>query len=887
MNARQAPTPGWRLNIVLALWFAACCWILGGFTVLAQETSLSLFDALETGQVEVRITGRSPSFSQPMLVLKATNRQGQPIAPVLPVGSILTSRDPAFCDVVVLAVEPPLSLAAGEKGLAGVYGYCLQPAPGERRFPSLAARFDVTEELAPESVRRLLEAVPADEEARQDMAVQIAVWMAQSMDDQQTLQQRSGLSDLSPYWARAQAYLAAVPQTAVSPGAMLPKSTVAQQPAPTSDQMATPAEVTPAAAASRTPGLGPTWPLYLCLGGIALVLLVLAYSLFQSEKVLRRGEAVEPRLAPELPSPTQVPRRSVYRPGPRPRIPPMLVGHLPGTGTGTRPLEKSESDGQREGVAKRVPTSPLGRASGIAASPGPGSPFRRALAQESEQAFVELMAAGGPLAGHKFSVPAGGGLISRATANFVLVPDPAVSVPHLFIALGSGQEPTTVRDLGSTNGTMLNGQRLAAVDGATQDLYDGDELQLGSTVLRFQANPPALIPAQSNSRPYFLSGQTFWVVSRERLPFVQGIEKLEKDRNLSRLHALLDVQRTIRIRDLNSLDGTIVQGQHLEPGKWTVVRDGWVIQFGSTKFVVHTNIAGLPDLIADRYELRGWLSSGGMADIYAVFDVNAGVERALKVIRARHLSSDERQRQLYLDAFQLEIDRSQLITHPGFVKARDVGEHPDIGLFLVMDLIDGPSVEQLIAQHRRLPPEAAVEIASQAGEALHYLHQEQKLVHCDVAPKNLLVGQNGEVYVADLGIAMGIDERDPDWASDGYVAPELLAGGAATPAADVYSLGVTFYEMVTGERYPITIDGTSGWSASGSSEYTEYAAASRAMWKLAGLVPEDLAEAVLQALQKDPKLRCPDMLTFLDALRPYRQGADLRGLVEWWTKSTA
>ena len=146
MTMNHAPAIARTLTWVLLIVLGA--WLLTGSPALAQQSKPSVLDAMHQGQVEVEVFGRSPSFNQPMLALRATNRGADPISLALPPGLIFRSRDPRYCDVVVLAAEPPLVLAAGQgqTALSGVYGYCLQPAPGERLYPPQEAAFDVTGE---------------------------------------------------------------------------------------------------------------------------------------------------------------------------------------------------------------------------------------------------------------------------------------------------------------------------------------------------------------------------------------------------------------------------------------------------------------------------------------------------------------------------------------------------------------------------------------------------------------------------------------------------------------------------------------------------------------------------------------------------------------------
>jgi serine/threonine-protein kinase len=139
-----------------------------------------------------------------------------------------------------------------------------------------------------------------------------------------------------------------------------------------------------------------------------------------------------------------------------------------------------------------------------------------------------------------------------------------------------------------------------------------------------------------------------------------------------------------------------------------------------------------------------------------------------------------------------------------------------------------------------------------------------------------MVDQRGLVYLLDLGIAMKEGERQPDFASDGYMAPELWRGEPAEPSADVYSLGVTFFEMATGERYP-SVNG-SARSVQGSTDPN----LGQARQALMARLPQQIAAIIARALQDDPRQRYPGMAELLANLAPHRKGADLSRLLTWW-----
>jgi serine/threonine-protein kinase len=204
-----------------------------------------------------------------------------------------------------------------------------------------------------------------------------------------------------------------------------------------------------------------------------------------------------------------------------------------------------------------------------------------------------------------------------------------------------------------------------------------------------------------------------------------------------------------------------------------------------------------PRILNNRYELVENLGKGGMAMVYRARDRMLERSVAIKVLR-----EDYSQDQAFLDRFRQEAKAAANLSHPNIVTVHDFGL--DSGqLFIVMEYVPGTDLKSLIKQRGRFTPEEAVPLLVQACAGIGYAHRAG-LVHCDVKPQNLLVTPDMRLKVTDFGIARALSTIHPDekstivWGSPQYFSPEQAAGGAPSPASDVYSLGVIMYEMLTG-----------------------------------------------------------------------------------------
>lgn len=202
-------------------------------------------------------------------------------------------------------------------------------------------------------------------------------------------------------------------------------------------------------------------------------------------------------------------------------------------------------------------------------------------------------------------------------------------------------------------------------------------------------------------------------------------------------------------------------------------------------------------ILANRYQLLQTLGSGGMAVVYRAKDLNLERFVSVKILRP-DFSKDEGFRK----RFHQEAKSAANLSHPNIVTVHDFGLDGD-RLFIIMEYVPGTNLKTIIREREFLPFEEALELMIQASAGIGYAHRAG-LVHCDIKPHNMLVTPDGRLKVTDFGIARAVSSIKPDeknsviWGSPQYLSPEQASGEPPSPASDVYSLGVVFYELITG-----------------------------------------------------------------------------------------
>src|SRR5262245_29294149 len=206
----------------------------------------------------------------------------------------------------------------------------------------------------------------------------------------------------------------------------------------------------------------------------------------------------------------------------------------------------------------------------------------------------------------------------------------------------------------------------------------------------------------------------------------------------------------------------------------------------------------------DRYEVQEIIGRGAMGVVYRAVDPVIGRVVALKTI----CSVDER----YLgelaedsvERFAREARAAGLLSHPNIVTIYDVGQMADTGIsYIAMEFVEGKTLRQLVGQGARLSSERVADVALQVSRALDYAHQ-RGIVHRDVKPANILIRDDGLIKLTDFGVArMGVSELTRTGESVGspsYIAPEILLDQPVDGRADLFSLGVVLYELLTGTK---------------------------------------------------------------------------------------
>ena len=200
--------------------------------------------------------------------------------------------------------------------------------------------------------------------------------------------------------------------------------------------------------------------------------------------------------------------------------------------------------------------------------------------------------------------------------------------------------------------------------------------------------------------------------------------------------------------------------------------------------------------INDRYEIIKSIGEGGMANVYLAHDIILNRDVALKVLRG-DLANDEK----FVRRFQREALASSSLSHPNIVEMYDVGE--DNGTYyIVMEYINGKTLKQLIKKRGALNLSECVDIMLQLTDGVLHAHQAS-IIHRDLKPQNIMIQDNGEIKITDFGIAVALNntqltQTNSVMGSVHYLPPEQASGKGATVKSDIYSMGILFYELLTG-----------------------------------------------------------------------------------------
>ena len=271
------------------------------------------------------------------------------------------------------------------------------------------------------------------------------------------------------------------------------------------------------------------------------------------------------------------------------------------------------------------------------------------------------------------------------------------------------------------------------------------------------------------------------------------------------------------------------------------------------------------EVLADRYQLLEMLGAGGMGSVYRARDLELDEIVAVKTLRGEYLESDAA-----LARFRRELKLARRVTHRSVARAYDLGEHRG-QRFLTMELIDGPSLAQVLAERGRIDPDEAARVGLAIAEGLAAAHAAG-VVHRDLKPDNVLL-EGERVVITDFGVARTLTRDDSRATLAGslvgtpaYMAPEQVEGGAVDARADLYALGVLLFELISG-RLPFT----------GGSIFAVAAARllgpAPTLRSVAPDCPDAVAEVVDRALARAPEHRYASARELAGALAVARASA--------------
>ena len=260
--------------------------------------------------------------------------------------------------------------------------------------------------------------------------------------------------------------------------------------------------------------------------------------------------------------------------------------------------------------------------------------------------------------------------------------------------------------------------------------------------------------------------------------------------------------------------------------------------------------------IQNRYEIISRIGTGGMADVYKAKDHKLNRFVAVKVLK-----KEFREDKVFISKFRVEAQSAAGLAHANIVNVYDVGEEAGIN-YIVMELVEGITLKEYISNKGRLSAREATSIALQISAGLEAAHNNG-IIHRDVKPQNIIISTDGKVKVADFGIARAASTNTINSGAMGsvhYSSPEQARGGYSDEKSDIYSLGITMYEMLTGH---VPFDGDTAVAVALRHLQEEL----RGPKELVPEIPESTNRIVMKCTQKSPDRRYSNMAELIRDLR--------------------
>ncbi len=276
--------------------------------------------------------------------------------------------------------------------------------------------------------------------------------------------------------------------------------------------------------------------------------------------------------------------------------------------------------------------------------------------------------------------------------------------------------------------------------------------------------------------------------------------------------------------------------------------------------MVHITYIG--KIISGKYKIYDKVGSGGMATVYLARDLNTNEIVAVKILHSEYAENEN-----FVKRFLKEAEIAVRMKHENIARVRDFGKDGET-YFIVMEFVQGKTLSQILEEEGSLPYEEVVRIASEVAKALSYAHSKGLIAHRDIKPQNIMLTANGKVKVMDFGIAKlsggeGLTAADSILGTPFYMSPEQAKGQSADIRSDLYALGITMYQMLTGK---VPFDGETPWSVISMHLTKEVPPISL------GDVPEKLKKVIFKLLEKDPGKRYQNPEELLKDLSEISEG---------------
>lgn len=252
------------------------------------------------------------------------------------------------------------------------------------------------------------------------------------------------------------------------------------------------------------------------------------------------------------------------------------------------------------------------------------------------------------------------------------------------------------------------------------------------------------------------------------------------------------------------------------------------------------------EILGGRYEILKRIGSGGMADVYMAIDQKLNRKVAVKVLKPEYVDDEK-----FLKKFQTEAQAIASLTHPNIVNIYDVGLEEGVN-YIVMELAGGITLKEYIKRKGRLSPQETVDISLQIASALSHAHNHH-IIHRDIKPQNILISDDGMIKVTDFGIAKAANANTVTSTATAigsvhYISPEQAKGRFCDEKSDIYSLGITMYEMVTGR---VPFDHENGVTIALMHLQNEITPPS----EITEGIPDSLEKIILKCVMKKPEER--------------------------------